>query len=250
MKKILIPALVFATVFACKQPQKEAKSEVSEIQQEEKQEITQPNPEWTYLFDGTSFKGWHIYNGGEVTDTTPWKIAYSAMVFDGRKEGPEYNLVTDKEYTDFKLSLEWKISEGGNSGVMWGVKEEEKYAQPYLTGPEIQVLDNEKHPDGKYPSHHAGALYDMIAPPENITNPVGEWNKYEIYINHKTNEGKVWLNGTLTAQFPLEGEEWATLIANSKFKDWEGFGKSKTGKICLQDHEDKVWYKNIKIQEL
>jgi len=244
MKKTATLLLVLLIVFACKNKTKEiVENEAVEPEIEVNQE-----PEWVSLFDGETFNGWHVYNGGDIS--SHWSIEDGVLAFAGREGSPEYNIVTDKEYTDFKLSLEWKISENGNSGIMWAVKEDEKFEHPYDTGAEIQVLHNEGHPDGKFPSHRAGALYDLIIPPDGITKPVGEWNTCEIYINHKTNQGKVWLNGTLTAEFPLSGEKWDAMIANSKFKDWEHFAKAKTGRICLQDHEDKVWYRNIKIQEL
>jgi len=161
-------------------------------------------------------------------------------------------MVTDKDFTNFKLSLEWKISKDGNSGVFWGVKEDAKYREAYETGPEIQVLDNSGQSDanigiGKY---GAGALYDMVAPSKDETKPAGEWNKYVIYVNHKTNEGTVWLNDKKIVEFPVNGESWDEMVAKSKFKDWDGFGKFATGKIGLQDHGNKVWYRNIKIQEL
>lgn len=244
MKKTVTLLFVIIVVLSCKNQTKEVlqnNSAETELQLNNK-------PEWVSLFDGETLNGWHVYNGGDIN--SHWSVEDGTLAFAGREGSPEYNIVTDKEYTNFKLSLEWKISENGNSGIMWAVIEDEKFEYPYDTGAEIQVLHNEGHPDGKFPSHTAGALYDMIVPPSNITKPVGEWNTCEIYINHKTNEGKVWLNGTLTAEFPLSGEKWDAMIADSKFKDWEHFAKSKTGRICLQDHEDKVWYRNIKIQEL
>lgn len=237
MKKYILVILVIATFVSCKKESKKS------VEKEIKKEV-----EWVSLFDGKTLNGWHVYNGGDINNH--WSVEDGAMVFGGREEGTESNIVTDKEYTDFKLSIEWKISEGGNSGIMWGVVEDEKYGQPYLTGPEIQVLDNDKHSDGQYPNHQAGALYDMITPPDDVAKPVGEWNVCEILINHKTNEGKVWLNGILTAEFPVQGEEWDTMVENSKFKGWEVFGKYPTGKICLQDHGNIVSFRNIKIQEL
>ncbi|HMC01575.1 MAG TPA: DUF1080 domain-containing protein [Flavobacteriaceae bacterium] len=247
MKKTIILLILFLAFVACKdQPKKETETISEEVVTTEV--ATEQEKEWVSLFDGKTLNGWHVYNGGDIN--SHWKVEDGVLAFVGRKGSPEYNIVTDKEYTNFKLSLEWKISEGGNSGIILGVVEDERFPSPYTTGIEIQVLDNEKHPDGKFPNHNAGALYDLIVPPSNIAKPVGEWNTCEIYINHNTNEGKAWLNGTLTAEFPLSGKKWEEMIANSKFKDWEYFAKSKTGRICLQDHEDKVWYRNIKIQEL
>ncbi|WP_067030013.1 DUF1080 domain-containing protein [Allomuricauda sp. CP2A] len=247
-KPILLAVLVMA--FACKEKPKENASQ--EAGKEEMEVVEEA--EWTVLFDGSSFDGWHIYNGGEVG--APWKLEDGAMIFDpslDESEGKHFNLVTDAEYTNFKLSLEWMVTEGANSGVMWGVVEDEKYGEPYMTGPEIQVLDNVGHPDGKNgTSHQAGALYDMVSPAEDVTKPLGEWNHFVITINHETNEGSVVLNDTTVAEFPVNGEAWNQMVSKSKFADWEGFGEFKTGKIALQHHGEPIviGYRNIKIKEL
>lgn len=247
MKKPIVLAAL-ALTFACKEKPKENTEEMAE----ETIEVVE-EPEWTTLFDGTSFEGWHFYNGGEVVGE-PWKIEDGSMVLyppETRPEGANYNLVTDKEFTDFVLTLEWNIAEGGNSGIFWGVNESEEYGQPYVTGPEIQVLDDERHPDAKNGTDRlAGALYDMVSPSANVVKPAGEWNDVEVMINHKTNEGYIMLNGTKIVEFPVEGEGWDALVADSKFADWEGFGAFKTGKIGLQDHGDVVSFRNIKIKEL
>ncbi|WP_375326060.1 DUF1080 domain-containing protein [Flagellimonas sp. GZD32] len=246
MRKPLLLA-VLAVTFACKEKPKEKVEEVAE----EVIEVVE-EPEWTVLFDGTSFVGWHFYNGGEVTE--PWVLEDGAMVLytpDPRPEGANYNLVTDKEYTDFVLTLEWNIAEGGNSGFFWGVKEGEKHSQPFYTGPEIQVLDDERHPDAKNGEDRlAGSLYDIVPPSENSVNPAGEWNSVELMINHKTNEGHVIQNGVKIVEFPVNSPEWDALVAKSKFADWEDFAKFTTGKIGVQDHGDKVSFRNIKIKEL
>lgn len=206
--------------------------------------------EETIIFNGENLDGWKAYNSGEITQ---WKIEEGALAFtpsEGQRSGTE-NIITTKEYSNFELSLEWKISEGGNSGIMWGVQEEEKFNEPYLTGPEIQILDNKAHPDAKNgPIRQAGALYDMVEPSRDVTKPAGEWNSLVLRIDHEANKGIVTINGTQTTAFPLHGEEWNKLVKNSKFSTWEDFGKHRTGHIALQDHADKVWYRNIKIKEL
>lgn len=207
--------------------------------------------DWVTLFDGSSFKGWHEYLGEGVSEV--WKLEDGAMVFypPAQRNGESFNIVTDKKYTNFVLSLEWKVNVASNSGIFWGVLEDVKYGQPYETGPEIQVLDNIAHPDAKAgTTHQAGALYDMVAPSKEAVKPVGEWNLCVITINHKTNQGSVRLNGNNITEFPVHGEVWDAMVAKSKFADWEGFGKYQTGKIGLQDHNDIVAYRNIKIKEL
>ena len=247
MKKLLV-AIVVVFCFACKQGKKQKTIDVNE-------EIeTNAVEEWITLFDGTSFNGWHVYPGKEVPDA--WKLEDGAMVLrtdEYRKDGTRFNMVTDREFTNFTLSIEWMVTEGANSGIMWGVIEEGDYPEPYYSGPEIQVLDNINHPDAKNgTSHQAGALYDMVSPTRDMVKPIGEWNTYKITINHKTNEGIVVLNGEKITEFPVNGDDWDAMVGNSKFATWEAFGKSKTGKIALQDHGEPIviGYRNIKIKEL
>ena len=153
---------------------------------------------------------------------------------------------------NFILSLEWKVEKNGNSGVFWGVNENEKYSVPYLSAAEIQVIDDDVYEknDSKNHLHMNGALYDMVAPKELAANPTGEWNKYVIEINYEKNKGSVTLNDKKVTDFPLYGPSWNSLIENSKFKDWDGFAKTKSGPIAFQDHGTKVYYRNIKIKEL
>ncbi|MDC6404004.1 MULTISPECIES: 3-keto-disaccharide hydrolase [Maribacter] len=249
MKNIFKTAFLVMLVLGCKEAKKEAE-ETKEMVEETT--MSSKADEWTTLFDGESFNGWHEYLKEDVSDN--WKIEDGAMVFyppEARENGNQFNLVSHGSYTDFVLSMDWKIAQNGNSGVMWGVKEIDSLGQPYLTGPEIQVLDNEGHPDGKNgTSHQSGALYDMVSPMKDMTKPVGEWNTMVITINHKTNEGRVELNGETVVEFPVNDPEWGEMVANSKFADWEHFAKYPTGKIALQDHGDGVAYKNIKIKEL
>ncbi|MET1258342.1 DUF1080 domain-containing protein [Flagellimonas sp. DF-77] len=247
MKKTILIVCVLVA-FSCKE-KKAANSKVETTA--EPMEATS-DTDWKVLFDGTSFDGWHFYNAGALTD--PWKIEDGAMVFyppAERPNGESYNIVTDTEYTDFVLHLEWKVSEGGNSGIFWGVFEDAKFGQPYETGPEIQVLDDERHPDAKNgTTHQAGALYDMVAPAEKAVKPAGEWNTVELTVDHRNNQGQVLLNGVKIVEFPVHGEAWDAMVAKSKFADWEGFGAYRTGKIGLQDHGDIVAYRNIKIKAL
>lgn len=248
MKKTSLLLLAVALVaVSCKDAEKQDNESVN-IQTEEDTMDTNENQDQV-LFNGENFDGWKAYNAEEITQ---WEVADNAVGLspaEGRS-GSE-NLISEEKYTNFELSLEWKIAEGGNSGIMWGVQEDEKFGEPYLTGPEIQVLDNEKHPDGQNgPIRQSGALYDMVEPSEDVTKPVGEWNEMVLRINYDENKGSVTLNGTQVNEFPLHGEEWEKLVGNSKFKDWEDFGKHRTGHIALQDHGDKVWYRNIRIKEL
>ncbi|WP_254411889.1 3-keto-disaccharide hydrolase [Dyadobacter diqingensis] len=202
---------------------------------------------WVKLFDGKTTTGWHSWQESSVNPQ--WKIEDGAIVL-AEKGGKD--LVTDKEYGDFELELEWKISEGGNSGIIYHVVEDKKYCCPYSTGPEIQILDDVKHPDakaGKDGNHKSASLYDMLPPSDfTATKPAGEWNKAKVII--KNGHGESWLNGKKLVEFSTMGPEWEKLVANSKFKTWNGFGVSQKGKIALQDHGNKVSFKNIRIKEL
>jgi len=249
MKKAITIMAVAIGLTACKNTPKEAASAGPEIVSLGTE--MQEQQEWTTLFNGEDFSGWHAYNGNEVPDA--WKIEAGAMVFypQEKKEGENLNIVTDASYENFELSIEWNISEGENSGIFWGVVEDPSMSEPYLSGPEIQVLDNERHPDSFVGegTHKAGALYDMIAPSA-AANKAGEWNHYLIHINHKTNIGYVMMNGQEVTRFPVHGPEWDAMKAQSKFANWAAFGSSWNGKLGVQDHGDKVSYRNIKLRVL
>jgi hypothetical protein len=201
---------------------------------------------WQILFDGTTTKGWHTYGKSTVGDA--WKIADSALYVDTTvKEGGD--LVTNEDFENFDLKLEWKISKNGNSGIIFNIKEDtSKYHTTYMTGPEVQVLDNDGHPDGKITKHRAGDLYDLIKSSSEPVKPVGEWNEAEI-ISDKGNL-KIFLNGTNVVSTTMWDDNWKQLIANSKFKAMPDFGTFKSGKIALQDHGNAVWYRNIRIKKL
>ncbi|TXG38504.1 3-keto-disaccharide hydrolase [Seonamhaeicola maritimus] len=234
MKTLIYILFIFTIFLSCKENNNNTQASIQ--------------GEWETLFDGSSFDNWKVYLKEDISSA--WAMEDGAMVLD--KADHSNNIITKSKYTNFILSLEWKIAEGGNSGVFWGVHEDENLNQAYQTGPEIQVLDNERHPDAKAnPKYHqAGALYDMVQPSQDVCKSAGEWNACEIKINHKTNQGSVKLNGTLIVKFPVHGQAWDAMVLNSKFKGWEHFGKYHTGHIGLQDHGDKVWYRNIKIKEL
>ena len=245
MKKLTIILLALLTCSACKNEKKEiVQTETANEKVEMKTEISN---EWIPLFDGSSIDAWRGY----LKEGMPasWSIEDNALVFTPSKEGG-HDIITKEKFENFELSLEWKISEGGNSGIFWSVLED-KNAKIYESALEVQVLDDNAHPDAKNGTNHqAGALYDLVSPSAKVVKPAGEWNVAVIKVNHKTNKGSSMLNGTVIAEFPLHGEKWDAMVANSKFKDWKNFGKTHNGHIGLQDHSDKVWYRNIKIKKL
>jgi hypothetical protein len=204
---------------------------------------------WISLFDGQSTKGWHTYNKTGIGSA--WKVENGTLRFDAaaKKQTPAEggDIVTDEEFDNFHLKLEWKISPNGNSGIIFYSKEDPQYPAMWQTGPEMQILDNAGHPDAKIQKHLAGDLYDLIASKEAV-KPVGEWNLAEIVAN----KGKLefYLNGQQTLSTTLWDDNWRTMIANSKFKDMPAFGTIRKGKIGLQDHGDDVWFRNIMIKRL
>ena len=208
--------------------------------------------DWVSLFDGKTTTGWHNY--GKTTIGEAWKVADGVLYLDtAKKEGWQTggggDIVTEKEYENFHLKLEWKIAANGNSGIIFFIHEDSiqnKYA--WNTGPEMQVLDNNGHPDAKIIKHRAGDLYDLISSSKETVKPAGEWNLAEIVVNN--NQLKFFLNGTNIVSTSLWDDNWKKLIAGSKFKDMKEFGTYKKGKIALQDHGDMVWYRNIRIKEL
>lgn len=207
---------------------------------------------WEMLFDGKSTKGWHIY--GNKSNGAAWKATDGVLWLDtsnkvNRKIEGGGDLVTDNEYDNFHLKLDWKISKNGNSGIIFFVSEDTaKYKHSYETGPEMQVLDNDGHPDGKIAKHRSGDLYDLIAVSKETVHPVGEWNNVEI----KSDKGKLdfWLNGEHVVSTTMWDDNWTKLIGASKFKQWPGFGTFKKGKIALQDHDNNVSFRNIKLLKL
>ena len=206
---------------------------------------------WQLIFDGKTLNGWHAY--GKKSVGQGWNIDGNALHLDPAKKAAmnptSEDLMTAEEYDNFHLKLDWKISPNGNSGIIFNVNEDvAKYAAPWLTGPEMQVVDNEGHPDGRIIKHQAGDLYDLVSVSKKTVKPVGEWNAIEII----SNKGKLdfYMNGEHVVNTTMWNASWKNMLANSKFKDYKDFGVYKKGRIALQDHGDHVWYRNIKIRKL
>lgn len=207
---------------------------------------------WVSLFDGKTLAGWHNY--GKTTIGEAWKVADGTLYLDTTKKAGWQtaqggDIVSTEEYDNFDLKLEWKIAPGGNSGIIFYVHEDStKYKYVWNTGPEMQVLDNDLHSDGKIPKHRAGDLYDLISSSSEPVKKPGEWNEAEII----SKDGKLdfFLNGTNVVSTTLWDDAWKKLVAGSKFKEWLDFGTYKKGHIALQDHGNTVWYRNIKIKRL
>ena len=210
---------------------------------------------WKLLFDGASTKGWRNYRSDKIG--SGWAVRDGALVRVDKGAG---DIITEGQFEAFELSLEYRIAPGGNSGVMFHVTEQEQ--QPWQTGPEVQVLDNEK---GKDPQK-AGWLYQLYKPEKpgwaveyekavgvdvsediDATRPAGQWNHLYLRVGKS---GQVVLNGVHYSFFEKGSDHWNEQVAASKFAKYENFGKASKGHICLQDHGDEVAYRNIKVREI
>ena len=186
------------------------------------------------LFDKDDFSQWTKVNGEKVDKG--WSVK-NGIVHRHTKGG---DIITKEKFKNFELSFEWKISETGNSGI--------KYRTRGSLGLEYQVLDDQKHRDNKNPTHRAGSLYELVASPDSKPlKPVGEWNKGRIIA--KENKIEHWLNGEKVVEITWGSEEWNKRFQKSKYRKSEGFG-SWEGPILLQDHNDPVWFRNLKIRSL
>ncbi len=197
---------------------------------------------WKLLFDGKSLDGWRGYKTEAVG--AAWKAQDGALVLTAAKAG---DILTKEEFADFDLMFEWKISEGGNSGVIYraGLGE----SAPYRFGPEYQVLDNIAATDNKLGNHLAGSLYDMGPEvPRDLVKAVGEWNQSRLVV--KGWKVEHWLNGKKIVTADLASEEGKAMIAASKFKTWPKFATLAKGHLAFQDHGNVVSFRSIKIREL
>ncbi len=208
---------------------------------------------WISLFDGKTTTGWRGYNKTAFPDVG-WEVIDGTLHCkeSGTGEaGLGGDIIYDRKFSNFELTLEWKIGQGGNSGIFFLAQE--IAGEPiYKSSPEMQVLDNDRHPDaklGKDGNRMAGSLYDLIpAKPQN-TKPAGEWNQAGILCYQGTVVFKS--NGVNVLEFHLWTDDWKKMVMDSKFKDWEWFvNPAREGFIGLQDHGNDVWFRNIKIREL
>ncbi len=198
---------------------------------------------WTLLFSGDGLDGWRGYQQDEAP--AAWQATDGTLHFTpGQDEGGD--LVTTDTYGDFVLSLDWRITEGGNSGIFYRATETND--RIWETAPEVQLLDNEGHPDSQDPTHRVGALYDLYAPSTDATRPPGEWNRTCISVEDDHVEH--WINGERVVSADIGSDEWDERFAESKFSEWEDFAQAERGRIGLQDHGNEAWFRNIKIRPL
>jgi len=238
MKKILLPTFIVPVCFislSCMSQQKNNTLSASEKKEG-----------WQLLFDGKTMNGWRTYKN---KPTNSWEVANNELHCKGNvtdKTDKRSDLITTGQYDNFELSIEWKISKAGNSGIMYHVTEE--YDAPYLSGPEYQLIDDEGFPQKLEDWQKTGADYAMYTTSSRPARPVGEYNVTKIVVNGAHREH--WLNGVKVLEFEAWTPDWNSRKMEGKWKDAAGYGMAKTGHICLQDHGSEIWFRNIKIRKL
>jgi hypothetical protein len=209
---------------------------------------------WRLLWDGRTSWGWRSAKGEEFPEEG-WEIADGVLTVletGGDESRAGGDIVTVDQYSDFELKVEFKLTPGANSGIKYFVDPELNQGQGSAIGLEFQILDDDQHPDAKM--GHGGnrtvaSLYDLIAAPEDKPiRPVGEWN--EAHIVSRGGHVEHWLNGTKVLEYQRGSSEYRKLVAGSKYKIWKDFGESAQGHILLQDHGNRVSFRNVKIREL
>lgn len=195
---------------------------------------------WRLLFDGRTTDGWRAYNA----DTMPagWQAVDGILTRVSRAA----DIITKDQFGDFELELDWKVGEGGNSGIFYRAVEGLEWI--YHGAPEFQLLDDARHRDGRNPLTSAGANYGLYAPPRGVVRPAGEWNTARVVARGAHVEH--WLNGRKVVEYEQGSEEWTKLVAGAKFAAWPRYGKAMRGHIGLQEHGGMVEFRNIRIREL
>ncbi len=251
MKKGMLTLAITLVAIGIMAYQSENNNKEAEV--EERIILEKVEGDWLSLFDGQTTKGWNNYGSDQIGPA--WQVQDGTLYLnasrdaDGKRTLAGGDIVTNAEFENFHLKLGWKISENGNSGIMFYVNEDkDKFPYPWNTGPEMQILDNSGHADGQIESHRAGDLYDLVKSSSEPVRPVGEWNEVEIISQNS--KLRFILNGLTIVETSLWDESWKQLIAGSKFKSMPGFGTFQNGKISLQDHGDDVWFRNILIKRL
>lgn len=193
---------------------------------------------WRLLFDGITTKGWRGYMKADMP--AGWSVVNGELT----RTGSGGDIVTTEKFRDFELVLDWKIAPGGNSGVFYrGLEGADAI---YYTAPEMQVLDDAAHADGKSPLTSAGSNFGLYTAKRGVVKPAGEWNMARLIVSG--NHVEHWLNGVKLVDYELGSTEWKARVAGSKFAQWPDYGKAPEGHIGLQDHGDRVAFRNIKIR--
>ncbi|MCE7993615.1 MAG: DUF1080 domain-containing protein [Roseivirga sp.] len=241
MKRHIIPSLLILSLLAM--------AACGGDKSKEKESLAQKAPpaRWINLFNGKDFEGWQMFGKREIS--SQWKVEDGLIKCNSDssfQSAGQQSLVTIEQYGDFELQLEFRITENGNSGIMYHVSQAPEYKTDYETGPEFQILDDNQDPN-RPNNKRLASNYDVYAPIDNKPfKGINEWNLARIIYN----KGHVehWLNGTKVLEFEEGSDDWKQRVANSKWATMPDYAKFKIGHISLQDHGDEVWYRNVKIR--
>jgi hypothetical protein len=229
------------------------KSPLTPLTTKNKLTIDEKKNGWELLWDGKTTDGWR----GAKLDEFPeqgWQIEngeLTVLASGGAEAAAGGDIVTTELYSDFELQVDFKITKGANSGIKYYVDTDLNKGPGSSIGLEFQILDDENHPDAKLGNHDGSrtiaSLYDLIeADPTKLVNPIGEWNS--AYIISKNNHVEHWLNGVKVLEYERKSPEYLRLVSESKYTDWPNFGEAEKGHILLQDHGNRVSFRNIKIK--
>ncbi|MEM6845885.1 MAG: DUF1080 domain-containing protein [Bacteroidota bacterium] len=234
----IFSGLAFATLLACSSGG--PSSEEAATEAEPTMETATVANEWQDL---SSLDAWRNYKADTLSDK--WTMEDGAITLTEKGGG---DIVTKEQYDDFELEIEWKISEGGNSGMFFNVIESDDIGPVWHSGPEYQFLDDERHKDAQIRKHRSGDNYDVQQSTVETVKPAGEWNMTRLVVNG--NQVEHYLNGEKVVEYELGSPAWQDSVAASKFAEMPMYGKADKGHIALQDHGDQVWFRNIRIREM
>lgn len=195
---------------------------------------------WRLLFDGTSTAGWRGYMRNDMP--AGWQVVNGTLT----RVAQAGDIITTDTFADFELVFEFNVEPGGNSGVF--IRANEGPEQIWYAAPEYQILDDERHRDGRSPLTSTGANYAVHPAPAGVARPAGEWNEGRIIVDG--NRVEHWLNGRRVVEYMLHGDDWNRRVAASKFSEWPEYGRATAGHIGLQDHGSRVSFRNIRLRPL
>jgi hypothetical protein len=247
--KILLLSMTFVVFSCCPSNKKDALSLNAELDKSSAPNTLSDKEKqkgWQLLFDGSTSNGWHGYNLSGFPDC--WIIQDGTFTMTTEGSGESQDIITDKKYSNFAFSVDFKLTKAANSGIIFQVEENQKYKFPYETGPEFQIIDHEGWADKLEDWQSCGANYAMYPPLVQHPKPIGEWNQLLLVVDG--NFVTQMLNGEIVVKYEKNSEEWKKLRNSGKWSNFPDWGKFDEGHISLQNHGTKVWYRNIKLKEL
>ena len=232
------PLLLTFLILACSQPKPQNKLK---IVKENGLSAAEKAVGWMSLFNGEDMSHWRVYKESGVRG---WEVKDGKMIALGKVRA---DIITRDTFSHFELSLEWNISEGGNSGIFFNVREGDQYEAVYHTGPEYQILDDSAYPKSNK-VNLCSANYDVHPPAVDVIKSAGTWNQSRLIVN----KGHVehWLNGSKTVAYDLNSDDWKARVAKSKWKSVASYAKYTSGHLALQDHGGQISFRNIKVRRL